>query len=121
MPEVVVDVDSLYAALDAKREAQRLSWRDLASQLDISPSTFTRMSQGRRPDVDAFATLLRWLGRQTDDFTRARPQRPSNRPPVAAMVSLHFRAARNVRDEDVAAYEDIVDAAMRRLERLKAK
>jgi predicted HD phosphohydrolase len=32
------------------------------------------------------------------------------------MVSLHFKAARNVRDADVAAFEDIVAAALRRLQ-----
>jgi len=121
MPEIMVDVAALYAALDAKRGGEGLSWRDVAGKLDISPSTFSRMAQGRRPDIDAFATLLRWLGQPAEDFTRSRPRLGKGGSPVAAMVSLHFKAARNVREEDVAAFEEIVQAAARRLERLKSR
>src|SRR5580693_9495239 len=41
MPETTVDVDALYAALDRKRQAHELSWRSLATKLQITPSTFT--------------------------------------------------------------------------------
>ena len=30
MPETTVDVEALYAALDRKRQAKKLSWRALA-------------------------------------------------------------------------------------------
>lgn len=117
MPEITVDVDALYGALDAKRDSDELTWRDLARDLRISPSTFTRMAMGRRPDIDTFATLLGWLERPAEDFTRTRARNDAAAAAVA-MVSLHFKAARNVRDADVTAYEDIVGAAMRRLQRL---
>ena len=61
MPDTTIDVEALYAALDSKRKAARTSWRDVARELDISPSTFSRMAQGRRPDVDTFATPRRLL------------------------------------------------------------
>src|SRR5882724_655878 len=68
MPETTVDVDALYAALDRKRQEAKLSWRALAGKLEITPSTFTRMAQGLKPDVDTFATLIRWLGRSQEEF-----------------------------------------------------
>jgi transcriptional regulator with XRE-family HTH domain len=71
MPKLVVDVEALHGALDAKRQAQGLSWRDLASELDLSASTFTRMAQGQRPDIDAFATLLAWLNMPAERYTRS--------------------------------------------------
>src|SRR5262249_34229409 len=77
MPETTVDVGALYAALDNKRRARGTSWPDIARELDVSPSTFSRMAQGRRPDVDTFATLLRWLGMPAESFMRGTTATPA--------------------------------------------
>ena len=116
MPETTVDVDALYAALDNKRKTQGTSWREIARQLDVSPSTFSRMAQGRRPDVDTFATLLRWLGMPAESFMRGTPTAAATEEPVA-MVSSYLRSARNVKPEDAEALEDIFRAAYNRLVR----
>ena len=52
MSDSTIDVPTFYAALDQKRLGEGISWRGLAARLDITPSTFTRMVQGRRPRVD---------------------------------------------------------------------
>lgn len=62
-----LDVDALYVALDRQRRRSRLTWRDIAADADVSPSTLTRIGQGRRPDVDGLVRLLAWLG--TTDLT----------------------------------------------------
>jgi transcriptional regulator with XRE-family HTH domain len=118
MPETTVDVQALYAALDSKRKATESSWRDVARDLDVSASTFSRMAQGRRPDVDTFATLLRWLGMPAETFMRSTDTAPSagTEEPVA-MVSSYLRSARNVTPEDAEALEDIFRAAYNRLVR----
>jgi transcriptional regulator with XRE-family HTH domain len=116
MPETTIDVDALYAALDAKRQKTDCSWRELARRLEISPSTLTRMAQGRRPDVDAFATLLRWLGMSADAFmrptTKGKPKEDVN---TVAMISSYLRADRNIDPEDAVALEDIIKAAYRHM------
>jgi transcriptional regulator with XRE-family HTH domain len=117
MPETTVDVGALYAALEAKRQAASLSWRELARQLDVSPSTFTRMAQGRRPDVDAFATLLRWLDMPADAFMRPRNEATDQEPEPLVMISSYLRSARNIRPEDAEALEEILQVAFRRLRR----
>jgi transcriptional regulator with XRE-family HTH domain len=114
MPQTTVDVPSLFAAVDAKRQQDQLSWREIATQLRISPSTFTRLAQGRRPDVDTFATLLAWLGEPVDRFSRTAP--PSAESTQVATVSLFFRADKNLREADLEAYEDVIQAATRALE-----
>src|SRR5690349_18280068 len=87
--ETTVDVVALYAALDQKRQMEGLSWRELAAALGLSPSTFTRMGQGHRPDVDTFATLLRWLGMPAEAFMR--PSNPSEaEPEPLAMISAYL-------------------------------
>jgi transcriptional regulator with XRE-family HTH domain len=116
MPETTVDIEALYAALDNKRKTHGTSWREIARQLDVSPSTFSRMAQGRRPDVDTFATLLRWLGMPAEPFMRGTTAPAATEEPVA-MVSSYLRSARNVKAEDAEALEDIFRAAYRRLVR----
>jgi transcriptional regulator with XRE-family HTH domain len=114
MPETTIDVDGFYAALDAKRQKEGKSWRELARTLEISPSTLTRMAQGRRPDVDAFATLLRWLGMSADSFMR--PTTTSKeKANTIAMISSYLRADRNIDPKDAEALEDIIKAAYRHM------
>jgi transcriptional regulator with XRE-family HTH domain len=115
VPETTVDVEALYAALDSKRKTHGVSWREIARELDVSPSTFSRMAQGRRPDVDTFATLLRWLGMPAESFMRGASPAATEEP--VAMVSSYLRSARNVSSEDAEALEDIFRAAYNRLVR----
>lgn len=116
MPLATVDPKALYAALEKKREQAQLSWRELAGALDLSPSTFTRMAQGRRPDVDTFATLLRWLNMPAERFTRPVAEQEEEQEPLA-MISSYLRSAKNLRPEDADALDDIIGAAYRHLVR----
>lgn len=119
MPEAFVDVDSLYAALDAKRQAMGSSWRGVAQELEIAPSTFTRMAQGRRPDIDTFATLVRWLGVSADAFMRpvAGQEGREARVESAAMISAFLRADRHLTPEAATALEELINVAYRTLAR----
>jgi transcriptional regulator with XRE-family HTH domain len=114
MPETTVDIGALYAAIDRKRQALKLSWRGLAAKLEITPSTFTRVAQGLKPDVDTFATLIRWLGMPQESFLRPVGKHLEEADPVA-MFSSYLRSAKNVTDEQAQALEDIMTAAFRHL------
>src|SRR5688572_16299806 len=115
MVEGHVDLGALYAALDAQRTERGLSWRQLAAEAGVSPSTLTRMAQGRRPDVDGFAALVQWLGLPADSFFRKATRKKQREPePIAAISSL-LRARRDLTPESAAALEDIIRAAYRRL------
>lgn len=116
MAGTTVDVAALYAALDQKRQLARRSWRDLAGELGLSPSTFTRMAQGHRPDVDTFAALTRWLGVPADLFVRS-PAASAPEPEPLALISAYLRSSRTLRAEEAEALEDIIQAAYRRLVR----
>lgn len=114
MPQTMVNVQALYAALDQKRLALKLSWRELAQKLEISPSSFTRMAQGERPNVDAFATLLHWLNMPAELFARSSSEVKEETEPIA-MISAFLRADRTLRPEDAEALEEIIQVAYRRL------
>jgi len=110
MAETSIDVPMFYAALDQKRKTQGLTWRGLAGKLEISPSTFTRMAQGHRPDSDTFAALLAWIGMPVSAFLRG-PEANSKEPDPMVMISSYLRASRNMRPEDAKALEDIIRTA----------
>jgi transcriptional regulator with XRE-family HTH domain len=58
-----LDVAALYSALDIVRSHRRCSWREVAAETGLSPSLFSRLAEGRKPDADGLVTLLAWLGR----------------------------------------------------------
>ncbi len=118
MAETTIDVGALHAALERRRQARGQSWREVASELDLSPSTFSRLAAGHRPDVDAFATMLRWLDLEAKDFMSPAPSsgaEPSPEP--LAAVSSVLRSSRGVSEEQAEALEDIFGAAYRSIVR----
>ena len=58
MPSGAFDVESFYAALDSHRQAKGLTWREVSEQSGVSQPTLSRLSQGKRPDVDGLGSTL---------------------------------------------------------------
>jgi len=114
MPNTTVDIEALYAAVRRKRQTASTSWRDIASALSMSPSTFTRLAQGRRPDVDTFVTLVAWLGLPAEAFMRPSPTQEQESD-LVALVSSYLRSSPNVRPQDADTIVDIVEAVYKRL------
>lgn len=121
MTKPVVDVEALYSALDTKRKAKDLSWRQLATEVGVSASTLTRMAQGSSPDVEGFAKLLRWLGEPAENFFEpglkaASPRKPED---LMVVVSRHLRATKELKPESAKALETIIEAAYKQMKDLK--
>lgn len=109
------DVEGFYQALDATRKSRRVSWRIVASEAGISPSTLTRMAQGKRPDVDSLAKLTVWSGLKTDDFVRSAKAKPQAES--IAMISTLLRSDKHLSEESAAALDELVKLAYQRLRR----
>lgn len=113
MGEAKLDVRTLVAALDSKRRAKGLSWRQLANKAGVSQSTLTRMQQGKRPDVDTFASLIRWLGMPAEVFLR--PENPRDKrdtePHPLAVLSAQLRSDREMSPRALEAVEELIQAA----------
>lgn len=103
------DIAGFHAALDAQRVAKSLNWKEVAEQSGVSASTLTRMSKGRRPDVDGLALLLAWSGLDASDFL---PR--ANKPEPLAQITTHLRADRNLSPESAKALEEIIKVAYER-------
>jgi transcriptional regulator with XRE-family HTH domain len=116
MAKSYLDVASLHAALDAERRARDLSWRQLAQEVGISPSTMSRLANGDRPHIDAFAALVQWLGVPPDRFMTDdddevdRPQ-----PDLMTELAPLLRARKDLTGRDIAYLEDLIRAAIRHI------
>lgn len=113
--ELEVDVRSLHTALDRSREARGMSWRQLAKDLGVSASTISRMANGLKPDVTAFAAMTTWLNMKAEDFyvTSADRSRADEPDLVAQLVPL-LRARKDLTKDDVQYLEEVIGAAARR-------
>lgn len=63
-----LNCEKLRRLLNMHREAYGMSWREVAAEADVPASTLTRLKQGKKPDVDAFARLVFWLQLPADQF-----------------------------------------------------
>lgn len=114
MPRGRLDTDGLYAALNAARKARQMSWRQLAAEVGVSPSTMTRLANGQRPDVDAFAALVRWLGQPADSFLVSDTEPAQDQPDLVAQLAPLLRARSDLKEEDAKYLEDLIAVAVRR-------
>jgi transcriptional regulator with XRE-family HTH domain len=109
MAKLEFDVESFYAALDSQRQSQRLTWKQVAAKSEVSASTLTRMAQGKRPDVDSLAALLRWSGLKAESFVKGDLEPQTTSDPLT-QITAYLRADRNLTPEGAAALEAIIKA-----------
>lgn len=103
-------------AVDQRRRAEGLSRRELARQLDISPSTFTRLAQGNRPDVETFVKLLDWLDQPAEAYFAARPgESPLEHLGTVRQIAEALHRDPSLSPDQATALEDIVRVAYHRL------
>lgn len=57
----LLDVNTMYLSLDAKRTRLDMSWRAVARQCGVSASTFTRLKAGHPPNAHVLCSLIWWL------------------------------------------------------------
>jgi len=119
MERKAVDVEALYARLDARRKAAEISWREAAGEIGVSASTLTRMAQGASPDVEGFGKMIRWLGVSADEFIPPLTSRAARKPEdLLVVVSRHLRASKELDAQSAKALEGIIEAAYRQVKGL---
>ena len=100
------NVESFYAALDSHRIAKGLTWKQVSEESGVSQPTLSRLSQGKRPDVDGLALLLAWSGLDAAMFIPS----PATPEPLA-QITANLRADSNLDAESVQALEQIIRVA----------
>jgi transcriptional regulator with XRE-family HTH domain len=115
MPRTQINVAGLYAALDAVREHRKLSWRQMAREVGVSPSTFSRLANKQKPDVDAFLAMVRWLSVPAERFMIDDEEEAAREEPeLMAELAPLLRARQDLNSEDKRYLEELIGAAMRR-------
>lgn len=115
------DVSALHAALDSERIAHNLTWKDVSAQSGISASTLTRLSQGRRPDVDSLAALTSWLGISADQFMSSRPRAAFGAASSLSQISTLIRQDSNLNPDAATALDELIKSTYARLRSEKRK
>ncbi|UVK48419.1 helix-turn-helix domain-containing protein (plasmid) [Mesorhizobium sp. AR07] len=108
------DVDALHAALDGERIARGLNWKDVSAESGVSASTLTRLSQGKRPDVDSLTALTHWLGLSADRFMGV-PQKGFGGASPLAQISSILRDDPNLNKAAATALDQLIKATYARL------
>ena len=111
--EGAFDADSFFNALDSVRIARGRNWKQVGQESRVSPSTLTRMAQGKRPDVDSLAALARWSGLIVDTFVRGPGPAPEQEP--LAMISTYLRSDKHLSPEAAKALDAVIKATYERL------
>jgi transcriptional regulator with XRE-family HTH domain len=116
MPDVTLDSLALYAALDAKRQSNGITWKKVADEAGVSASTLTRMAQGKRPDANSLAALLAWSGLDITEFLRedGAPVHPPEPDPLAK-ITAYLRSDPHLTQEGAIALEQLLKATYERL------
>jgi transcriptional regulator with XRE-family HTH domain len=107
------DSNAFFDALDAVRLARGKNWKELGKEAGISPSTLTRMAQGKRPDVDSLAALARWSDLSVDSFMRG--DHPVGETEPLAMISSYLKSDKHLSPEGAKALDAVIRATYERL------
>jgi hypothetical protein len=65
------DLSRVHAALNERRRERRLTWAELAEELDCTPSRLTNLRTARLADMDLAMRITQWLGRPAAHFVSA--------------------------------------------------
>jgi transcriptional regulator with XRE-family HTH domain len=121
MPKTTIDAALLYKTLDAARQERQLSWRSLATEIGVSPSLLSRLSNGLKPDADGFATLVGWLKLPAEKFFAgddSSESKTDSEPDLMAELAPLLRARKDLDERDVRYLEQVISATV---ERARAK
>jgi transcriptional regulator with XRE-family HTH domain len=119
MAQKLIDVDAVIAALDSERRAKNLSWRQVAKAAGVSPSTLTRMQQGKSPDVNTFTALSQWLNIPAEKFHTEKSHPAHSAEDPMAVVSTLLRGQKKMNPKALAALQELVNAAFKLSKELK--
>jgi transcriptional regulator with XRE-family HTH domain len=113
------DVSALHSALDSERLSRRLTWKDVSAASGVSASTLTRLSQGKRPDVDSLAALTAWLKMSADRFMGQRTAAFGSASPLTQISSI-LRDDPDLNEEAITALDEMIKATYARLRSSKS-
>lgn len=106
------DALGFFRDLDSVRRMRDVTWKRVAAEAQISASTLTRMGQGRRPDIDSYASLVAWSGLRGEDYIRDAARDDAA---TLAEIGVLLRHDPNLSAEAATAIQALVETSYERL------
>ncbi len=110
------DSEAFYQALAATVKQRKVTWKEVSQKTGVSPTTLTRMGQGRQPDAQGLAALAAWAGLDTAQFVAI--EEKAERPETLAIISTALRRDPELSAHAASAIDVMVQSAYEQL-RLK--
>lgn len=99
--------------MEVRVSNDHISWRTAAAAIGVSPSLLTRLRNGQRPDLEAFAAITRWLGQPADQFfLDPATTVETDQPPLASSMNALLRARRDLNEKDRQFLQQILQAGL---------
>lgn len=109
------DAEGFYGALSATVRARDVNWKRVSQETGVSPTTLTRMAQGRKPDAASLAVLAAWSGLDIKNFVEMGDR--AEKPEALAMAMTYFRADPNLDENARRALEAVITSAYKEFRR----
>lgn len=115
-----LNTDRLATLVRTKRASRGL--REVAAEIgNVSPSTLSRVENGRMPDMETFLLLCDWLQVAPSELFRTTDPASVLKEAPADYIALQLRADKNLDPATANALATIVQAAYRELSLDKEK
>jgi transcriptional regulator with XRE-family HTH domain len=109
-----IDIEQLAAMIRAKRGQDGL--RQVAQEIgDISPSTLSRVENGKLPDMDTFLQLCNWLGVDPARFFKDDEEADEVERDTPEIIEGYLRADKELDPETAAALATMIRSAYKAL------
>ena len=121
MAKTQIDTGRLYGVLEARTTDENLSLRQAAAQIGVSPSLLSRLRYGQRPDLDGYASIVRWLRMSADDFIQVEggDHELGGETSLITEISALLRKRRDLTEADQTYLEDVLRVSLDHIRRSK--
>jgi transcriptional regulator with XRE-family HTH domain len=112
VPERLPDYELVRERLRRARKQRNLSLRQVADEIDVSPSTLSRVERGAQPDLETVNRLIDWLELDRSAVFHSAPKDPKD---TTKQVEVLLRADKNLDPRTARALAGIYKAAYREM------